>query len=64
VQLVELVEAYTVRQMFLAQLQAAMLMKIVAQAMGNGAGGDVVPPAEMLSLMGVDLGAEIGGKIS
>ena len=63
-QLVELVESYTVRQMFLAQLQAAMLIKILAQAMGTGAGGDVVPPAEMLGLMGVDLGAEIGGKIS
>lgn len=50
----ELVEAYTVRQLWLAEVQAAMLLKLLSQALG-GAKSEQIAPGEMLAMMGVEL---------
>lgn len=55
VQLAELVESYTVRQVWLAQIQAATLLKLLSQAIGGDSRQEVVAPGEMLALMGVEL---------
>lgn len=55
IQLTELVEAYTVRQVWLAQLQAATLLKLLSQALGHGGEQEMVAPGEMLAMMGVEL---------
>lgn len=55
IQLAELTESYTVRQMWLAEVQAAMLLKLLSQALNSGGKQEYVAPSEMLAMMGVEL---------
>jgi len=52
IQLAELTESYTVRQMWLAEVQAAMLLKLLSQALNSGGKQEYVAPSEMLAMMG------------
>lgn len=56
IQLAELVEAYTVRQVWLGEVQAAMMVKALATALGSNEGRTRrVDAAEMMNMLGVQI---------